>query len=128
MVRVSLYSSSMERNALRGSSQHLITVAHEHGYAVSMTQLGRWHRMGLLPHPQQQSQGKARGSQSLYPSGTEEQLLALCAIHIGERCLSFLAWQLWWTGYPVALPLIRFHLQKASIQLSQYVQFFISIK
>ena len=128
MVRVSLYSNSMERNALCGSSQHLVTVAHEHGYAVSMTQLGRWHRMGLLPHPLQQSRGKARGSQSLYPSGTEEQLLALCALHISERRLSFLAWQLWWAGYPVALPLIRFHLQEASIQLSQYVQFFMSIK
>jgi len=116
----------MERNA--ESSQHLLTLAHEHGYNVSMHQLVRWHRAGLLPRPKQLMLGKAQGSQSLYPHGTSEQFLLLCTLRTRERRLSHLAWQLWWAGYPVALSVIRKHIEHAATQLSQLVQFFVALK
>ena len=116
----------MERNA--ESSQHLLTLAHEHGYNVSMQQLVRWHRAGLLPRPKQLALGKAQGSQSLYPAGTSEQFLLLCDLRTRERRLSHLAWQLWWASYPIAFPIIREHIENAAIQLSQLVQFLIMLK
>ncbi len=93
-----------------------------------MHQLVRWHRAGLLPRPKQLLLGKAQGSQSLYPAGTGEQFLMLCALRTQERRLSHLAWQLWWAGYPVALPIIRKHIEQAATQLSQFVQFFVALK
>jgi len=116
----------MERNA--ESSQHLLTLAYEHGYNVSMHQLVRWHRAGLLPRPKQLMLGKAQGSQSLYPHGTSEQFLLLCTLRTRERRLSHLAWQLWWAGYPVALSVIRKHIEHAATQLSQLVQFLVALK
>jgi hypothetical protein len=110
------------------SSQHLLTLASEHGYNVSMQQLARWHRAGLLPRPKQSALGKAHGSQSLYPHGTSEQFLLLCSLRTRERRLAYLAWQLWWSGYPVAFPIIREHIELAAAQLSQFVQFLIVLK
>ncbi len=115
-------------NAKVESGKHLLTLASEHGYNVSMQQLARWHRAGLLPRPKQLALGKAQGSQSLYPAGTSEQFLLLCSLRVRERRLSHLAWQLWWSGYPVAFPIIRKHIEHASAQLSQFVQFLVMLK
>ena len=40
---------------------------------------------------------------SIYPSGTADQLLALCSIHRSEKRLPFVAWRLWWAGYDVPM-------------------------
>jgi hypothetical protein len=118
----------MERNAANESSRQLLNLAHEHGYEVSATQLGRWHRAGLLPRPKQQAMGKAQGSQSLYPPGTGEQLLALCALRSHERRFSHLTWQLWWAGYPVDLQIIWRYVHEAAARLSKRVQWFVALK
>ncbi len=97
----------MNTPLLGESSKELVTLAREHGYNVSMMQLARWHRAGLLRPPRQRPLGKGKGTQSVYPRGTGEQLLLLCAIHSHERRLAVIAWQLWWAGYPVSLHHIR---------------------
>jgi hypothetical protein len=95
---------------------------------VSATQLTRWHRAGLLPRPRQQGLGRARGTQTLYPPGTGEQLLFLCSLRSHQRRLTLLAWKLWWAGYPVSLTVIRQWLQRAAARLSHYVQLFLVMK
>jgi hypothetical protein len=110
------------------SSQHLLSLAHEQGYEVSTAQLARWHRAGLLPRPRQQALGRARGTQTLYPPGTGEQLLFLCASRLHQHSLTLLAWRLWWAGYPVSLAVIRQRLQRAAARLSHYVQLFLAMK
>jgi hypothetical protein len=118
----------MNSNTAYESSQHLLLLAHEHGYEVSATQLTRWHRVGLLPRPRQQAMGRARGTQTLYPPGTGEQLLFLCASRLHQHSLTLLAWRLWWAGYPVSLTVIRQRLQRAAARLSHYVQLFLVMK
>ena len=113
---------AMVNKAAGEDRQALLSLAREHNYAVSATQLVRWHRAGLLPRPHQQALGKGQGTQSLYPDGTGEQLLLLCALRQQERRFSYLVWKLWWSGYPVALAAIKQHLQKSSIRLSREMQ------
>lgn len=108
--------------------QALLTLAQAHGYAVSAQQLARWHRAGLLPRPRQLAQGKARGTQTLYPAGTGKQLLRLCELHTNERRLSYLAWQLWWDSYPVDIDLIRSMLHATTLRLTEQVRSFIALQ
>lgn len=102
--------------------EELIDLARDHGYAVSTAQLARWHRAGLLPRPKQRSLGKGHGTQTVYPSGTGEQLLALCAIHTNERRLRYVAWRLWWAGYEVSLKPIRSFIGDWAAKWDRYVQ------
>jgi hypothetical protein len=79
----------------------LIARAAEAGFEVSPTQLARWHRRGLLRRPWQQSLGRGKGTECLYPAGTGDQLLALCELRKQTRLLGRIGWGLCWRGYPV---------------------------
>ena len=79
----------------------LIARAAEAGFEVSPTQLARWHRHGLLPRPWQQPLGKGKGTETVYPAGTGDQLLALCEFRKQTRLLGRVGWHLWWHGFPV---------------------------
>jgi hypothetical protein len=118
----------MSKNISGESSKQLLALAQEHGYSVSVTQLARWHRVGILPRPKQQSLGRDQGTQSLYPVGTGEQLLLLCKLHRQERLLAHLAWQIWWEGYPVDLQLITEILQQTAARLSERIGSFSMLK
>ncbi len=83
--------------------QELLDLARDNGYEVSSPQLARWHREGLLPQPEVRRLGKGHGTQTVYPPGTEDQLLALCAIRDKKWRLGPTAWYLWWAGYEVSL-------------------------
>lgn len=96
--------------------QELLNLAQARGYEVSAPQLARWHREGLIPRPEQRSLGKGHGTQTVYPSGTGEQLLAFCEIHTGARRLSYVAWRLWWAGYDVSLKLVRAFLERVAAE------------
>jgi hypothetical protein len=84
----------MNTDASFEKSADVLTLARQQGYSLSALQLVRWHRAGLLPRPQQQPLKAARGTCSLYPPGTGEQVLLLCSLHPRERRLAHLAWQL----------------------------------
>lgn len=87
--------------------QELLKLARNNGYTVSGPQLARWHREGLLPEPQVRYLGKGQGTQTVYPPGTGDQLLALCAIRAKRWRLGPIAWHLWWLGYEVSVERIR---------------------
>jgi len=99
----------MIEQAIEEPSDHLLQLADEHGFSITPTQLARWHRAGLLPAPIQHHPEGIRGSQTIYPVGTGQQLLALCEARFsqGERRLLYLAWHLWWLGYPILMDQVR---------------------
>lgn len=118
----------MNIDASTENSAELLELAQQQGYLISAHQLVRWHRAGLLPRPQQQPLKRARGTCSLYPPGTGEQLLLLCSLHSRERRLSHLAWQLWLAGYRVDYEIIRAQLQRATARISRWMQWFAGFK
>lgn len=118
----------MHTNSSNETSEVLLTLVRQNGYIISPTQLVRWHRAGLLPRPRQLPLKEARGTYSLYPSGTSEQLLLLCSLRTAERRLSHLAWQMWLAGYPVALHLIRAQLAQATLRLARWRRWFADFK
>lgn len=109
-------------------STELLTRARQHGYPLSATQLVRWHRAGLLPRPQQRPLKAARGTRSLYPPGTGEQVLLLCSLRTQERRLAHLAWQLWLRGYRVEYGIIRMQLYQATARLSHWMHWLADVK
>src|SRR5450432_4764844 len=118
------YTLCMNRDTSYETNEALLTLARQYGYMVSPTQLVRWHRAGLLPRPRQLPLKGTRGTYSLYPSGTSEQLLLLCEFRTTERRFSHLAWQLWLVGYPVDLHLIRAQLAQATLRLAHWRRWF----
>jgi len=99
----------------------LIELANTNGYEVSAAQLQRWRQRGLLPRPQQEHLGKGRGTRTVYPEGTGQQLLALCAIHLGEgvRRLEWVAWRLWWPGGEISMEPVRALLAREAVGLDR---------
>ncbi len=87
--------------------EELLALAEAHGYDVNDHKLTRWRHEGLIPRPRQRSLGKGHGTQTIYPPGTGEQLLALCEIRTKERSLDRVAWHLWWAGYGVSAEPVR---------------------
>jgi hypothetical protein len=89
------------------SREELLGLAAAAGFDVTAAQLARWHRAGLIPRPSQRPLGKGHGTETVYPGGTGEQLLALARILALDRRLSLAAWELWWAGYDVSLEKVR---------------------
>jgi hypothetical protein len=110
------------------TKQEVLAQARKRGYPLSSTQLVRWHRAGLLPRPRQHPLKGARGTCSLYPSGTGEQVVLLCSLQRNERRFAHLAWQLWLAGYPVDLRLIRGQLAHATLRLARWRRWFADFK
>lgn len=88
-------------------SYELIAEANEHGFRVTKNQLARWHRSGLLPAPYQRHLGRGKGTASVYPVVTRDQLLQLLRARQTERRLRYIGWRLWWDGYAVNPALVR---------------------
>lgn len=82
------------------------------GRPVTPAQLERWHKRGLLPAPVQVYVPGARGSRSLYPPGTERQLLRLAELRQRRRSLDELTFELWWEGWEIPIDLARHALQR----------------
>ncbi len=104
--------------------EELIELAMANGHEASPEQLARWHRHGLLPKPMQVPLGRGRGTRSVYPTGTGEQLLALCRIHLDgrEKRLDYVAWRLWWDGYEVSMVPVRRLLGRVAEQVDRDVR------
>ena len=118
----------MNIDASAQKSTEVLALARQQGYPLSAHQLVRWHRAGLLPRPKLHPLKGARGTCSLYPPGTGEQLLLLCSLHERERRLAHLAWQVWLAGYRVEYRIIRTQLQQAAVRISRWLQWFADFK
>jgi hypothetical protein len=104
------------------TGKELLGLAQARGYPVSARQLAYWHRKGLIPRPVQRSLGKGHGTESVYPPGTGEQLLALCEAHSGEKRLDHVAWRLWWEDHEVSFGLLREFLVRVAAEVDGWMQ------
>ena len=109
MARADARSEEHER--AEESAADLIARTKAGGYDVTMDQLTRWHRRGLLPKPRQVSLGR-KGSELRFPAGTSERLLELLRLKNLNRSLAKVGWGLWWGGYEVPDRLAREYITK----------------
>jgi len=85
--------------------------------------LKKWRDAGLLPRPEQRSLGRGKGSATVYPGGTSEQLLRVLSIRKGQKGRfkpdhAFL--RLWWEGYPVEGAHVNKYMESALERLKQW--------
>lgn len=85
----------------------MIAAASAAGSTITKAQLARAHRAGLLPRPIQQALGYGKGTRSVYPEHSVNQLLRLCELKRQRRKFRDLGWMLWWEGFDVAPELLR---------------------
>ncbi len=121
MFDVVCYHVGMSERADGETNDQLIEAAAAGGYTVTKRQLAEWHRAGLLPPPQQVF-GEHAGSMSLYPVGTTDRLLALCAVRKQWRRNADVAWGLWWAGYDVSEGYVREPLQRVAADWGRGMQ------
>jgi hypothetical protein len=96
------------------TADDVIARGREAGVEISRDQLERWHRAGAVPSPRQKPLGPGGGSVTLYPPGTAYQAIALGRGLIRTRRLDEVAFSLWVSGSPIALPLVRRYLERVA--------------
>lgn len=80
----------------------LLELAKDAGYEVSGDQLKRWSRRGLLPRATQQQRLGKRGSETVWPVGSDAQLLGICQLLARfSRRHDALLLAVWWDQWPV---------------------------
>ena len=90
------------------TEEELIAFAHEHGCEeVNHWKLERWHKEDVIPRPTVAHLGHGRGTRSLYPIQTKEQLLAACQLLKETRNFAAIRFRLWQEGYAIPLPMLR---------------------
>src|SRR5258708_1092848 len=94
------------------TAAYLLALAEQNNWPLTASQLRRLHLEGLIERPIQEHPEGRIGSETIYPKGTGEVLLAICSRHHQKRSFSALAWQLWWDGYSIPLTRVRVDLQK----------------
>lgn len=96
------------------TAQKLRDLAAANGHTwLTLRQIERWRKAGLLPRPARRSLGRGRGMESTYPDGADKQLLAVCSLRAKRQSLSSLGWSLWLRGFPVPLDVIRDSIKKS---------------
>lgn len=93
------------------SSSEIIERAEVLGYKITKTQLARWHRAELLPHPIRQHPG--RGSVSYYPITAVDLAIEIAELSKHGRSLDWYGWKLWTFGFDVPDRYWRAALQQA---------------
>jgi hypothetical protein len=83
------------------SRDDLVSAAAAESFHVTPTQLRQWQQAGLLPQPRQRGLGRGKGSETLYPAGSIEQLLVICRALKNKRRRVEAAWALWWRGVSI---------------------------
>ncbi len=119
----SFWYGVMNGSDLGITSEALLELAHARGNELTGRTLADWHRYGLIPKPEREFPG--HGSVSLYPLGTDAQLIALLEIHSGEKRLDYVGWELWWRGFPVSMDLIRRFLYGFADEWDKEVPYFV---
>jgi hypothetical protein len=76
----------------------LLKAARASGVKLSESQLGRLHRVGLVPSPRTRPLGRGKGTVSEFPPGSTAQLLRVLEVQKATRTQKFstVAWHLWW--------------------------------
>src|SRR5947208_14814884 len=90
-----------QRHGAGFTREDLRRVLRQVGCRVSATQLGRWHKAGLLLPPQRYALGRGKGTASRYPSSfVVLQAVTVALLRKGLRNLDLIGWYLWCCGFP----------------------------
>ncbi len=105
-------------NTTRLTEEQLINAAHQRGCQdVTHWKLERWHKENVIPRPLVEHLGYGKGTRSIYPDQTLNQLLAVCQMLKSTRNFAKIRFQLWQEGYPIALPVFKSTLRQLVPQL-----------
>lgn len=96
------------------TSAYLLTFIEQHNLSLTVDQLRRLHLEGLIARPLQDHPEGKIGSETVYPKGTGDLLLAICLLRQQKRSFAAIAWQLWRDGHPIPLARIRADLRKTA--------------
>lgn len=89
------------------TAAYLLAFIEQQNLSLTGDQLRRLHLEGLIARPlQDHPEGKV-GSETVYPKGTGDLLLAICVLRQQKRSFAAVAWQLWREGQPIPLVRIR---------------------
>ena len=91
----------MEGSVAGERASDILARARSAGFSLRERQLKRWHYEGLIPKPTQSWTEGIQGSDTIYPFGSGDQLLALCTICQRFRRAQDRGWFLWWLGFSV---------------------------
>lgn len=101
----------------RETTDYLLALAERHHFSLTADQLHRLHLEDMIERPIQAHPLGKVGSETVYPTGTGDLLLAICTLRQQKRqSFTTIAWQLWWDGYPIPLARIRADLRKEAEQ------------
>lgn len=89
------------------TAAYLLTCIQQQNLLLTADQLRRLHLEGLIARPLQDHPKGTIGSETVYPKGTGDVLLAICTLREPRQSFAAVAWQLWWEGYPIPLARIR---------------------
>ena len=110
------------------SAAEILAVSKNAGVSLTVWMIRRWHRAGLLPKPVQKYRLGTGGSETIYPIGTTNQLLALCKfIELFPRSLQLCGEALWWRGFPVGHKYWRDVLQNSAAWYDLYAPQFLQM-
>jgi hypothetical protein len=85
----------------------LLAAAVRQGAEVSVDQLKRWRRAGLVPRPTVEHPAGLRGSRAQYPNWAIEQLVIVERLHRSIHRLDALRVAVWWEGHWVQPDALR---------------------
>lgn len=112
---------NVEGSAAGERASDILVRARAAGFTVSERQLKRWHYEGLLPKPTQSWDEGIPGSETIYPPGTGDQLLILCAIRQRIRRSKDRGWFLWWLGFSVDEKIWKDILTRSAIRYDRII-------
>ena len=84
------------------------------GQKISRAQLTRWHVFGVVPRPIQRPRKGVRGTDTVYPYGTTEQVLAAASFMKERRTFDDLRVELWLMGFDISREWIAYRLRDAA--------------
>lgn len=103
------------------TARFLLDLAAAQGHKITVNQLARWHRAGILPTPRQRSLGRGRGTETVYPPGTDVLFLAVCEARKHKRKLHHVAWALWWDRHDVPIEPVRAFMRKTAARMDAVI-------
>lgn len=115
----------MEQTITGERPSEILANASATGFSVSERQLKRWHFEGLIPKPAQSWPEGVSGSETIYPIGTSNQVIALCEVSQKYHRLKDIGWQLWWFGFSVDQKYWKSVLNDRAVWLDKYILKFI---